>query len=275
MEDADNKYYKEAFKMDSLRCSVEELVIDHLSFMEKCESDRLKAIKKATLDFCSTMGNKITSLKLSSEKLLDFEDSIDPSADMLALLTNYHTGVFHPRAITYNNYYNPGSFQNFGIDLETRCRLDKKVVPLIISAVLTYMDSVYPDMINDKIRTLTWISPVKLNSTHQLRSLLNKRQFSDEKEILELLKVNDVEASTVASIVKLYLLELPQPLIPKDLSEVLSELYIQFPWIWIKAVTMRIVTMNCKSMKTNTRELLAYLLFFLHFRRLIWQPWIP
>lgn len=229
MEDADNKYYKEAFKMDSLRCSVEELVIDHLSFMEKCESDRLKAIKKATLDFCSTMGNKITSLKLSSEKLLDFEDSIDPSADMLALLTNYHTGVFHPRAITYNNYYNPGSFQNFGIDLETRCRLDKKVVPLIISAVLTYMDSVYPDMINDKIRTLTWISPVKLNSTHQLRSLLNKRQFSDEKEILELLKVNDVEASTVASIVKLYLLELPQPLIPKDLSEVLSELYIQFP----------------------------------------------
>ncbi|KAL3240136.1 GTPase-activating protein RGD2 RNJ42_05179 [Nakaseomyces bracarensis] len=229
MEDADKKYYNETFKMDSLRCSVEELVIDHLSFMEKCELDRLKAIKKATLDFCSTLGNKITSLKVCSEKLLEYEDSIDPVADLLSLLTNYHTGIFHPRAITYNNYYNPGAFQNFGIDLETCCRLDKKVVPLIISATLTYMDGMYPDMSNDKVRTLTWISPVKLSATHQLRALLNKRQFRDENDIIEVLKSHNSEPSTVASIIKLYLLELPLPLIPKDLSDVLSELYLEFP----------------------------------------------
>lgn len=229
MEEADKKYYNETFKMDALRCSVEELVIDHLSFMEKCELDRLKAIKKATLDFCSTLGNKITSLKVCSEKLLEYEDSMDPVADLLTLLTQYHTGIFHPRAITYNNYYNPGTFQNFGIDLETCCRLDKKVVPLIISATLTYMDGMYPEMLNDKVRTLTWISPVKLSATHQLRALLNKRQFVDESEIIELLKSHKSEPSTVASIIKLYLLELPQPLMPKDLSEVLSELYLEFP----------------------------------------------
>ncbi|AJV23546.1 CPA_1a_G0016570.mRNA.1.CDS.1 [Saccharomyces cerevisiae] len=226
---SDKKYYQECFKMDALRCSVEELLIDHLSFMEKCESDRLKAIKKATLDFCSTLGNKISSLKLCIDKMLTLENDIDPTADLLQLLVKYKTGSFKPQAIVYNNYYNPGSFQNFGVDLETRCRLDKKVVPLIISSIFSYMDKIYPDLPNDKVRTSIWTDSVKLSLTHQLRNLLNKQQFHNEGEIFDILSTSKLEPSTIASVVKIYLLELPDPLIPNDVSDILRVLYLDYP----------------------------------------------
>lgn len=227
-EAADSKYRQECFKMDSLRCSVEELMVDHLSFMEKCELDRLKAIKKATFDFCGAIGNKISSLKISVDAMLEKNDQMDPSGDLLNFLIQYRTGVFQPQAITYNNYYNPGAFQNFGIDLESRCRLDKKVVPLITSVILSYMDQVYPELPSDKVRTSVWTAPVKLSLTHQLRGLLNKRQFHDDAEVLEVIKSYNGEPSTVASVLKIYLLELPERLITRDIYDVLRVLYAEY-----------------------------------------------
>lgn len=226
---SDNKYFKECHKMDSLRCSIEELMIDHLSFLEKCELDRLKAIKKATMDFCSTIGNKIAIMKLQIDKMIDYQDTIDPENDLLELITNYNTGLFQPKVITYNNYYNPGLYQNFGVNLEVRCRLDKKVVPLIISVLLSRMDQIYPDLENDRIRVSIWISPVKLSLTHELRKKLNQIQFKDEKEILNILEEGNYEPGVIASVIKLYLLELPEPLIPNELLDILRALYEKYP----------------------------------------------
>lgn len=229
VEAADSKYHKECLKLDSLRCSVEELMVDHYAFMEKCEFDRLKALKKVTLDFCATISNKISSLKITVEGLMANESNIDPTADLLQTLEQFRTGFFQPRVIAYNNYYNPGGFQNFGIDLETRCRLDKKVVPLIVSTILSYMDHLYPELPNDNVRTTIWTVPVKLHSTHQLRKLLNTRPFSDETEIIDILKEYNSEPSTVASVLKIYLLELPEPLIFNEVYDILKALYTEFP----------------------------------------------
>ncbi|CAB4252490.1 similar to Saccharomyces cerevisiae YFL047W RGD2 GTPase-activating protein (RhoGAP) for Cdc42p and Rho5p [Maudiozyma barnettii] len=222
-------YFKECNKMDTLRCSVEELMIDHLSFIEKCELDRTKAIKKATIDFCSTISNKIAQMKVHIEKMIDAEGLIDPTGDLLGLISKYNTGLFQPKVITYNNYYNPGIYQNFGIDLETRCRLDKRVVPLIVTVILSYMDMMYPDMENDKIRVSIWTQPVKLSLTHQLRNLLNKTQFKSDEDIMKILKEGNYEPSTIASVLKIYLLELPEPLITTELAEILGVLYNEYP----------------------------------------------
>lgn len=280
----DAKYYKECFKMDALRCSIEELTVDHFSFLEKCEIDRLKAIKKATLDFCSTLGNKISSLKICVEKMVSQENSMDTAADLLNLVSLYGTGVFQPKPIIYNNYYNPGAYQNFGIALETRCKLDKKVVPLIISSILSYMDQLYPDMADDKERTSAWISPVKLNLTHQLRAMLNKKQFHSEIEVSEILKSSNADPGCIASVVKIYLLELPEPLIPSDCSEILKRLYNRYgvteSW---RSKTLsqeetdesiendRIrITGICKTLSTLRKPNLATLdALFTHFDRLI------
>ena len=226
---SDKDYKRESIKLDSLRCSLEELITDHLAFMEKCELDRLKAIKKATVDFCSTIGNKISVLKLCVDEIMNTSEGIDPTSDLLNLISEYRTGTFQPHAIIYNNYYNPGIFQTFGIDLDTRCRLDGKVVPILISALLSNMDKVYPDLPNDKVRTSVWISPVKLSLTHQLRTILNKGNFKSESDIEQVLSNSAIDPGTITSVLKIYLLELPDPLITNNLIEVLRLLYSEYP----------------------------------------------
>ena len=49
MKQLDDRYYQLVLEFDKLRCEFEELIMDHLTFMEKCELDRLKAIKKVSL----------------------------------------------------------------------------------------------------------------------------------------------------------------------------------------------------------------------------------
>ncbi|AET37758.1 GTPase-activating protein RGD2 Ecym_1538 [Eremothecium cymbalariae DBVPG len=234
---ADAKYRHECMKMDSLRCSVEELIVDHYTFMEKCENDRLVAVKKVTLDFCATLGNKISSMKIAVERMIASENSMDPGADILNLVEKYRTGVFQPKVIPYNNYYNPGGYQVFGIDLESRCRLDKKTVPIIVSTLLSYMDQIYPEMENDNERTTVWTVPVKLQSTHQLRKLLNDRPFKNEEEIFNIIKDCKAEPSLVASLLKIYLLELPTPLISDNIYDVMKSLYSEFPPVPNEGVT--------------------------------------
>lgn len=90
------------------------------------------------------------------------------------------------------------------------------------------MDGIYPEMASDKVRTAVWTAPVKLSLSHQLRHLLNKRQFSDEKEVTEILRTYNGEPSTVASVLKIYLLELPEPLLSHDIYDVLKVLYAEY-----------------------------------------------
>jgi hypothetical protein len=42
---SENTYKTGVFKADRLRCRLEEMMVEHLTYMEKCELDRLKAVK--------------------------------------------------------------------------------------------------------------------------------------------------------------------------------------------------------------------------------------
>ncbi len=219
----EQKYETDVINLDDLRCTLEETIIDHLSFMEKCELDRLKALKKTTLDFSAAISNKIQSLSSVVEKLILYQETINPLNDLNFLLDNYKTGSYTPKVILYDNYYKSSDSQVFGVDLEARCRVDNKKVPLIISGILSYMDSIYPIMENDEIRQLIWITQVKLKSTHELRKKLNIPGPIMKREIL-----SDCEPSVIASVLKLYLLELPESVIPSNLYDVFKSIYKQY-----------------------------------------------
>ncbi|SCU79242.1 LAME_0A07888g1_1 [Lachancea meyersii CBS 8951] len=229
LETADARYRKECKKLDILRCSLEELLVDHFTFMEKCELDRLKALEKVILDFSPIISKNASAMKELNIAVLKTGTEVDPTLDLLNLVERGRTGTFQPHVITYNNYYNPGGFQNFGIDLETRCRMDKKAVPLIVSSILSFMDRVYPELPNDNVRTTVWTVPVKLNSTHQLRANLNEAPFQEESQITSILANYAVEPSVIASVLKIYFLELPEPLISNDVYDILKALYAEFP----------------------------------------------
>lgn len=104
--DADERYKASIRKLDALRCNLEEAMTDHLKFMERCELDRLKAIKSVILDFSGAISNVIPSLQSTVDHMMLFQETVQPLGDLRYLLENYQTGPFAPKVVTYENYYN-------------------------------------------------------------------------------------------------------------------------------------------------------------------------
>lgn len=103
--EADERYKSAVKKLDRLRCNLEEEIIDYLRFMERCELDRLRAIKAVVLDFSGAVSNVIPSLQSTVDKMMLYQETIQPLGDLRYLLENYRTGAFVPRVQPYENYY--------------------------------------------------------------------------------------------------------------------------------------------------------------------------
>jgi len=202
-KEADERYKAGVIKLDLLRCELEETMMTHLKFLERCETDRLKAIRSVILDFSGAISNSIPSFQSQVDHMMLYQETINPLGDLRYLLENYKTGPFLPKVTPYENYYGSVDSQVFGVDLEARARADKKRVPLIITALLTFLDNHYPDLDGDETRRSIWLVDVPLAATHHLRNAINQGG-PIPKELLE-----RYEVPIVASVLKLYLLELP------------------------------------------------------------------
>ncbi|RCK61027.1 Rho-GTPase-activating protein RGD2 [Candida viswanathii] len=220
----DTLYLSAVVELDKLRCEFEELAMDHLTFMQKCELDRLKAIKKVTFDFLSSFANRISNLKTVSDELVLLEETINPVNDLKFLIENYGTGRFKPVVTLYDNYYDSNVNQTFGVDLNVKARLDKKVVPYIIQCILSQLDNVYPDVQNDEERVNLWTQPIHLSNVHKLRFQLNELQ--DPNKITAVLK--ESHPLLITNVLKLYFMELPDSIIPHSYYDVIKLLYTNY-----------------------------------------------
>lgn len=201
--EADDKYKAGVKKLDEMRCELEEAILVHLKFLERCELDRLKAIKTVVLDFSGSISNVIPSLQSTVDNMMLYQETVQPIGDLRYLLENYRTGGFAPKVVVYDNYYNKVDEQTFGMDLEARARADRKRVPVVVTTILTYLDHHYPDLEGDETRRGVWLADVPLSQTHKLRARVNNGKAPG----MEVFK--DFDIPTVASLLKLYLLELP------------------------------------------------------------------
>ena len=202
-KEADEKYKVGVRKLDLMRCNLEEAMMDHLKFLERAETDRLKAIKMVILDFSGSISNSIPSFQSQVDNMMLYQETIQPLNDLRYLLENYRTGAFVPRVTPYENYYGSVDDQTFGVDLEARARADRKRVPIIITSILTFLDNHYPDLEGDEARRSIWLVDVPLAASHHLRNQINTGG-AIPREVLE-----RYEIPIVASVLKLYLLELP------------------------------------------------------------------
>jgi hypothetical protein len=201
--EADERYKVAVRKLDQIRCRLEEEIIDQLKYMEQCELDRLKAIKAVVLDFSGAISNVIPNLQSTVDHMMLYQETIQPLGDLRYLLENYRTGGFVPKIQAYENYYGSVEEQNFGVDLEARARVDRKRVPILVTTILTYLDNRYPELEGDEARRMIWLTDVGLDKTHKLRAILNNSK-ADYKEILPQFQI-----PVIASVLRLYLLELP------------------------------------------------------------------
>ncbi|CVK89803.1 related to RGD2-GTPase activating protein [Fusarium mangiferae] len=217
--EADERYREGVRKLDQLRCELEEAIHLHLKFLERCELDRLKAVKTVILDFSGTIGNVIPSLQSTVDQMMLFQETIQPQSDLRYLLETYRTGSFVPKVVVYENYYNKVDEQTFGIDLEARARADKKRVPMIVTTILTYLDHHYPDLEGDEARRGVWLLEVPLSQSHRLRAKVN-----DGKPVSPDV-FDEFDIPTVASLLKVYLLELPDSLVSSHVYEIIRTIY--------------------------------------------------
>ena len=104
--EADERYKAGVKRLDLMRCELEEAMIDHLKFMERCELDRLKAIKAVILDFSGAISNVMPNLQKTVDNLMLYQETVQPLGDLRYLLESYRTGSFVPKVITYESYYN-------------------------------------------------------------------------------------------------------------------------------------------------------------------------
>ncbi|APA09180.1 hypothetical protein sscle_04g039500 [Sclerotinia sclerotiorum 1980 UF-70] len=217
--EADERYKQGVKKLDHLRCQLEEAIFEHLRYLERCELDRLKAIKTIILDFSGTISNVIPSLQSTVDKMMLYQETVQPLGDLRYLLENYRTGGFAPKVIVYENYYNSADEQTFGVDLEARARGDRKRVPVIITTILTFLDNRYPDLEGDAARRSVWLVDVPLHQTHRVRGVLNTgKPFPIEA-------LEPYEIPIIASVLKLYLLELPDSLVSSHVYEIMKTIY--------------------------------------------------
>ncbi|KAL2858729.1 hypothetical protein BJX68DRAFT_227112 [Aspergillus pseudodeflectus] len=217
--EADERYKAAVRKLDIIRSKLEEEIVANLRFMEQCELDRLKAIKAVILDFSGAVSNVIPNLQSTVDHMMLYQETIQPLGDLRYLLENYRTGGFVPKVQAYENYYGSVEDQIFGVDLEARARADRKRVPIIVTTILTYLDNCYPELEGDESRRAIWLYDVPLAVTHRLRHALNNEK-GDYFDVLQ-----KFEIPVVASVLKLYLLELPDSLVSSQVYEIVKTIY--------------------------------------------------
>lgn len=76
-------------------------------------------------------------------------------------------------------------------------------MPIIVTTLLTYLDHHYPDLEGDEARRNVWLVNVPLEATHHLRNKINNGKLIPEETLAQ------YEIPIIASVLKLYLLELP------------------------------------------------------------------
>lgn len=220
-QELDVKYKESVTRFDDARCSLEASIVEHLNFMERCETDRLKAIKQVLLDLVAPVSNVMPSIQASVDKFLLYQETVKPERDLLYLVESYKTGGFAPKVPVYDNYYNPSGGWTFGVDLEHRARGDGKRAPLIISTIFRYFDDQYPELENDHVRLAAWTDNAPLNKVHELRKEIN----TGAPPHVETLKKYD--PTVVAGVLKLYFKELPESVIPNHFYDSLKNIYVE------------------------------------------------
>lgn len=226
VEDLDQEYRFAVLDADRSRCTLEETMMNHFAFMQRCETDRLAALKRATLDFLLVVSNKVAELKLTVDRFMVFEESILPALDLQVTIDTYHTGRFRPQPLVYENYYRSAApFQVFGVDLELRCRTEGKMIPLVVTACLMFLDGHYAEMESDDGRIKLWTRTANLQGVHVLRAKVNQLAGEGSTPADYSAALEDATPAAVATLLKVYLLELPVPLIPAATTDLLRLLY--------------------------------------------------
>ncbi|KAI9308719.1 hypothetical protein BJ944DRAFT_227507 [Cunninghamella echinulata] len=219
--DLANQHYKEMVKqLEILRLENEENLFMHFEEMENLELERIQTIKQAFISMAAAFSNTIPIYKDLYDQMMLYQETLNPEKDIQAIVEQYRIGKFCPRPILYENYFY-GSVNNqlFGVPLQNVVENENTHIPLLLENGLTIIESALPQLhVKEQIKI--WIAPLPLDLIHKARNDLN---FTMAPITQDMLKKYDV--ILLASVIRLYLLELPDCLVTFELYEPIKLLY--------------------------------------------------
>ncbi|KAG0664011.1 hypothetical protein C6P46_001871, partial [Rhodotorula mucilaginosa] len=207
------QYTGGAMRSADSRLSLEETISTHLPYLQRCESDRLRAATSVLRSFHAAIAALPKLIDASLERVGQALELCRPEKDLKAIIERRRTGPFQPSPATFQSHYSDEPVSTFGIDLrkydETNREKETVPVPRVLALLLEWVEKKGKDA-SDEERRKAWLYDVPFASQHSLRAMLNPPA---------LLRANDgagpdlssVDLPVLCATTKLWFLELEQP----------------------------------------------------------------
>lgn len=195
-----DEYLQRIFELDSYRCEMENEIMSSFLEMEAIERERVTLLKRILQEF--------TEITLQVGEMHELQDKaaanievLDDSDEIQKIISAHQTGPFVPQVTTFDG---PEVCQTFGVDLSHSS--------FFVGLLLSYLCA-HPVGIE------TWTKPQPLSEVYKARSHVNTgRPF-------KLTMLDFFSTDILAGLLKQYLLELPDSIVPLAVYDSVKDLY--------------------------------------------------
>ncbi|KAK9452406.1 uncharacterized protein V1518DRAFT_411151 [Limtongia smithiae] len=244
---ADLVYAKLVVSVDKTRCELEDSIDLYIRDMLYLEEERTNRVSDTLVLLVETAQNSAHLIYDSFKPLVESCRNINTAEDLQYFQRACSTGPYSPRTRVYSNRdLGNGGKQTFGVPLESRVieeltldihkEVDRRL-PTIMSAVYYFMEEQYAKqeklgMRRSKLIDM-WTQDVMLQSVHELRTQINNglpfltpdMEHGYHGPHNKVVVFDRYSAAIVAGLLKLYIMELPRPLVETTVFESLTRYY--------------------------------------------------
>ncbi|GAA6055536.1 hypothetical protein JCM3770_006775 [Rhodotorula araucariae] len=225
---AEAKYKHAVAELDSLRLTLEETLAANFAYVQRLESDRLRAAVSVLKQFHASVAALPKLIDGSLVRVGQTLELVRPEKDIRGLIERRRTGPFQPAPVLYTSHYSEPALATFGIDLrkfdETNPEREAHPVPPVVHVLLQQIEEKGRG-VDDAERRKAWLYDVPLAAQHALRSVLNNPSALalPPADLAALLAPFD--HPVLCATLKLWLLELEVPVVTFQAYDELRALY--------------------------------------------------
>ncbi|KAG2230860.1 hypothetical protein INT48_009241 [Thamnidium elegans] len=218
MLEADKNYRMAVEKVELMRTQIEQMLFVHYEEMEMLELERIQTIKHVFISVAASLSNTIPRSKETFDNMMLYQETLEPDKDVQFIVEQYRTGQYNPRPVLYENYFDGAAKdQLFGVPLDEITRTQSSLVPQLVSQGLSVIESAFLKL-HDEEKRLVWTKCIPLDRIYEARAVINHGKFNQET-------LETFDILLLASLIRVYLMELPECLFTFELYEPCKLLY--------------------------------------------------
>ncbi|KAI8883524.1 hypothetical protein K501DRAFT_333310 [Backusella circina FSU 941] len=220
MMEADKTYRLAVKNVEKSRVQTEEALFMHYEEMESLELERIQTIKQVFVSMAASLSNTIPRSKETYDRMMLYQETLKPDKDVQFIVEQYRTGRFCPRPILYENYFVGTAYEQvFGVPLEEITKVQDSLVPPLISEGLSVIESGLSNLCDEE-KSVVWTTTSPLDRVYSAREEMNELKVPITAQFLQ-----RYDLLLLTSIIRLYLMELPECLFTFELYEPYKLLY--------------------------------------------------